>query len=88
MKSPLSLSFFRHFEAGLDTTDSSVRRKRGAAICATWRSRSAAHQIDTTVVTTFSHEIFFPALAATGRRHDARLAANDEQEARHKRIEC
>ena len=88
MKSPLSLSFFRHFEAGLDTTDSNVGRKRGAAIRDTWRSRSAAYQVDTTVVTTLSHEISFSALAATGRRHDARLAAHDEQEARQKRIRC
>jgi len=45
--------FFRQIEARLDTTDSSVSRQRGAAIGRTRRTGSVAHQVYTTVVTTF-----------------------------------
>ena len=88
METKLSLSLVKHIAASLAKADSSVSRKRGAAIGGTRRSRSAAYQVDTTVVTTFSHEVSFPALAATGRKHYARLAANDRQEARQTRIRC
>ena len=88
MKSQLSLSFFRHFEAGLETTDSSVRRKRPAAMGGTRRNISAAYQVHTTVVTPFWEEVSFPALAATRRRYYTRLAANHEKETSQKRIRC
>jgi hypothetical protein len=42
-----------HIEARLDTTDSSVSRKRAAAIGGTRRTGSAAYQVHTTVATTF-----------------------------------
>jgi len=53
IKTQLSVSFFRPIEARLDTTDSSVSRQRGAAIGRTRRTGSVAHQVYTTVVTTF-----------------------------------
>jgi len=43
----------KHIEARLDTTDTSVSRKRGAAIGGTRHTGSAAYQVYTTVVTTF-----------------------------------
>ncbi|MBI4485230.1 MAG: hypothetical protein HY655_04390 [Acidobacteria bacterium] len=72
---------------GLDTTDSSVRRKRAAALGGTRRNISVAYQVHTTVVATFSAEVSCPALAASGKGYHTRPAANHEEEARPKRID-
>jgi len=88
IKPRLSASFFRHIAARVDTTDSSVRRKWGAAIADPPHRGSAAYQVYTTVVRTHCDEVPFPALAATGRSYHTRPAANQEEEARQKRIGC
>ena len=79
IKRRFSLSFLRDFQADLDKRDSSISRKRGAAIADTRRSGSAAYQVHTTVVTRFSDAVSFPTLAATERRYYARLAANHKK---------
>ena len=72
----LTLLLFRYIEARLETTDSSVRRKWGAAIGDTRRTGSAPYQVHPTVVATCADEGALLALAATGRRPSTRLAAN------------